>query len=206
MQDAESQWEALASSYTSDQQLIRELWKELSQNYSQSGRYYHNLHHIEALLQLAEEHKASIQQFDLLRFAVFYHDIIYSTTRSDNEARSAALAAERLQELHLTDEKIRIVQEMILATKSHQPHQSEDVNFMLDIDLSVLGADSNKYDQYRKQIRQEYNLYPDLLYNRGRKKVLQHFLSQPAIYKTATFQNSLEAQARQNLQREVNSL
>lgn len=206
MQYSEYQWLELASGYTSDQQLIQKLWEELYKNYTADGRHYHTLRHIEGLLHLTEEHKTAVQQIDLLGFAVFYHDIIYSTTRSDNEARSAELAAKRLQELHVPEEEIKVVQEMILATKSHQRHRLEDVNFMTDIDLAILGAEWEKYVEYSQQIRREYSLYPDLLYRKGRKKVLQHFLNQPAIYKIAIFQNRLEIQARQNLQQELNTL
>lgn len=205
MQSLESQWNTLASGYTSDQHLVQKLWNELHRSYSASGRYYHNLTHIETLLHLAEEHQNFIRQINLVRLAVFYHDIIYKTTRSDNEERSAALATDRLKELHVPEEEIEMVQEMILATKTHQQHQKADVNFLVDFDLSILGADWDQYLAYSQQIRKEYSLYPDMLYNNGRKKVLQHFLNRPTIYLTALFQDKLERQARQNLQQELDS-
>ena len=182
MQSLESRWNDLASEYTSNQHLVQKLWKELQRCYSASSRYYHNLTHIETLLHLAEEHQKFIRQKNLVSFAVFYHDIIYKTTRSDNEERSAAVATERLKELHVAEEEIDTVQEMILATKTHQLHQEEDVNLLVDFDLSILGADWEQYATYSQQIRKEYSLYPDVLYNNGRKKVLQHFLDRPSIY------------------------
>jgi predicted metal-dependent HD superfamily phosphohydrolase len=57
--------------------------------------------------------------------------------------------------------------------------------------------------EYTKQIRAEYAIYPDLLYNLGRKKVLKHFLEMPSIYKTPPFQVLYEAQAKANLGKEL---
>ncbi|MFD2999448.1 hypothetical protein ACFS7Z_03670 [Pontibacter toksunensis] len=205
MQSLESQWSALASEYTTDVHLVQKLWEELHRSYTASGRYYHNLTHIANLLHLTKEHQSFIREINLVRFAVFYHDIVYKTTRSDNEERSAALATERLKELHVPQEEIDMVQVMILATRTHQLHQEEDINLLVDFDLSILGADWENYAAYSQQIRKEYSLYPDLLYNNGRKKVLQHFLNRPSIYLTALFQDKLEAQARQNLQQELDS-
>ena len=203
MSNAETQWAALASAYTADQQLVRKLWEELHQYYSASDRYYHNLHHIEALLTLATEHRAMAKHEDPLRFSIFYHDIIYNATQNDNEEKSAALAAKRLQELAFSEASVALVKEMILATKSHQKHEQEDVNLLIDFDLSVLGSDWNSYCTYTIQIRKEYSVFPDYLYKKGRKKVLERFLSQHCIYE---FQKLLEGQARSNLQRELLTL
>jgi len=62
------------------------------------------------------------------------------------------------------------------------------------------------YQAYTRQIRQEYHIYPDLLYKPGRKKVLQHFLKMPAIYVTPAFRDLYETTARQNIQAELNTL
>jgi len=70
----------------------------------------------------------------------------------------------------------------------------------------VLGADAETYQQYTQQIRKEYGIYPNIVYNPGRKKVLQHFLSMPHIYKTEVFYNRYEKQARVNLAWELNML
>lgn len=71
------------------------------------------------------------------------------------------------------------------------------------IDLSILGADWDIYQTYIKNIRTEYKIYPDFAYNKGRIKVLQHFLDLEKIYKTAELQERFESQARRNLQQEI---
>jgi predicted metal-dependent HD superfamily phosphohydrolase len=62
------------------------------------------------------------------------------------------------------------------------------------------------YTQYYQAVRKEYAIYPDLIYNPGRKKVLQHFLSMENIFKTTFFIEKFETTAKLNLQREISLL
>ena len=94
----------------------------------------------------------------------------------------------------------------ILATKSHAVSENNDTNLFTDADLSVLGADREVYEQYYKQIRKEYSIYPDLMYNPGRKKVLQNFLGMKRIFKTDYFYGKFEEKARRNITAELNEL
>lgn len=197
------QWELLCAGYSSDRALISQLWDEIEKGYTSKGRHYHTLNHLAYMLILEARHKPASNQQNLLLFAIFYHDIVYSPSRSDNEEKSAAIAEKRLRQLGLPASDIAYVREMIMATKSHQAHPDALINFLVDLDLAVLGADSTSYDAYSQAVRKEYSIYPDLLYKHGRKKVLQHFLAQPNIYKTPLFQQEFEDKARYNLQQEL---
>ncbi|MBF8964517.1 hypothetical protein I0P70_14785 [Pontibacter sp. FD36] len=198
-----SAWEALCRRYSSDEELIRQLWDELEKGYTAKDRHYHNLAHIAYMLELADRYKQEPQQQDLLLFAIFYHDIVYKATRSDNEEQSAVIAAQRLHLLGIPEADILHVKEMIIATKAHQTNADYQTNLLLDLDLAILGADQERYDRYSEGVRKEYSIYPDLIYKPGRRKVLQHFLAQPHIYKTPAFQEAFEEKARANLQREL---
>ncbi|WP_210465721.1 HD domain-containing protein [Rufibacter roseolus] len=199
-------WQQLASHYTADQALITRLWKELEKAYSGKSRHYHNLWHIEAMLRLAEEYQTTLGSPNLVKFAIFYHDAVYRSTRSDNEEKSAQMACARVQELGISLTEANTVVEMILATKTHESSHNHDVSYLLDFDLSILGAPWDAYLQYSRQIRKEYSLYPDFLYNSGRQKVLRHFLEKESIFQTAFFKAKLEGQARQNLEKELQLL
>ena len=59
---------------------------------------------------------------------------------------------------------------------------------------------------YLKNVRKEYSLYPNLVYNPGRKKVLQHFVEMEKIFKTEYFFEKFEAQAKENLKQELEQL
>ncbi|MBC5992021.1 HD domain-containing protein [Pontibacter cellulosilyticus] len=200
------EWEQLCGKYTSDTALIDTLWEELEQAYTSEGRHYHNLAHIAYMLELAEKYKQEHLKYDPLLFAIFYHDIIYSPTRSDNEERSAELARERLNRIGLPSADITFIKEMILATKSHRPQHNETTNFLLDLDLAILGTGWQKYNVYREAVRKEYSVYPDAVYKSGRKSVLQRFLAQPQIFKTELFRDRLELRARENLRMELDLL
>lgn len=76
----------------------------------------------------------------------------------------------------------------------------------IDADLSILGADWETYFSYMQKIRREYAVYPDLLYKPGRRKVIEHFLSMPVIFKTDIFRRRFEAQAQDNLKQELEIL
>lgn len=194
---------SLISPYTQDKVLQEELWKEIDTNYSDSRRYYHNLHHLENLLIELDECKPHIKNETAVLFALFYHDIIYNVNKKDNEEQSALLAAQRMQQLHCSNELIEGVKEMILATKTHHISGDNDINLFTDADLSILGKERATYFDYCKQIRKEYKIYPDLLYKPGRRKVLEHFLAMEHIFKTEIFRNKYEAAARKNIKEEL---
>ncbi len=197
------QFEQLCSSFTNDQHLINSLWKEIETRYSEKGRHYHNLFHLENMFHELEAVKANISDFTAVSFSVFYHDIIYDATSKSNEEKSAVKAEKRLSELHVNNDKISIISEQILATKSHQQSDHADTNYLLDADLSVLGKDFKTYMEYTQNIRREYSIYPDFLYKPGRKKVLKHFLELESIFKTEYFKEKYETQAKENIKAEI---
>jgi predicted metal-dependent HD superfamily phosphohydrolase len=142
----------------------------------------------------------------VILFSVAYHDIIYDTTRKDNEECSAGLAEKRLDELGLSPERIERCRNQILATKHHLPSNDPDENYFLDADLSILGTEENTYMDYTRKIRKEYSHLPDLMYKAGRRNVLTRFLSMDFIFKTSYFKYKFEDQARRNILKELKQL
>ncbi|WP_426480476.1 HD domain-containing protein [Chryseobacterium sp. R2ACT005] len=204
--DLKNYFETLCSPFTENKQLINNMWNELETRYSEKGRYYHNLFHLENMFHELEAVKVNISDFKAIAFSVFYHDIIYDATSKSNEEKSAARAEKRLGELHINNNKITIISQQILATKSHQKSDHEDTNYLLDADLSVLGKDFKTYLEYTQNIRKEYSIYPDFLYKPGRKKVLRHFLELESIFKTEYFKEKYEVQAKENIAAELELL
>lgn len=178
------------------------LWREVEQAYSAKDRHYHTLIHLENLLAQLNPLKAQFKNWDTIVFAIVYHDVVYNVLKNTNEGKSADFAVKRLQSISFPDGQIEQCKKLILATKKHEPGD-EEVNLFTDADLSVLGAEPEAYKQYATQVRKEYGLYLDLVYNPGRKKVLQHFLTMPRIYKTDFFYEKYEAAARRNLEWEL---
>ena len=81
-----------------------------------------------------------------------------------------------------------------------------DLNLFLDADLSILGASAEDYIKYAAQVRKEYTVAPDIYYNAGRIKVLQHFLHKARIFTSDFFSDRYEIQANRNVKQELKQL
>ncbi len=196
----------LLTTYGVSQSITNDLWNEIETNYSKANRFYHNLEHLEDLLLQLENVKDSVKNWPLMLFSLYYHDIIYKSTKKNNEERSAELAMKRMAEIGFHKDDINICQQQILATKYHKEDQNSDTNLFIDADLSILGRKPSDYKKYCENIRKEYSIYPNFLYYRGRKKVINHFLSMKRLFKTEEFHNQYEVQAINNLRQELESL
>lgn len=194
---------SLTNKYTSQPALAENLWADIEKHYTSPKRHYHNLQHLENMYTRLKGCHTQINDWDTLLFSLFYHDIIYKASSKDNEEKSALAAIKALNQIGYPKEKIRLCGEQIMTTKSHEATINNDTNLFTDADLSILGADWDSYLEYSKQVRKEYSIYPDFLYNPGRKKALEHFLAMENIFKTAYFQQKFEQQARINLVAEI---
>ncbi|QHS62819.1 HD domain-containing protein [Chitinophaga agri] len=200
-------WQQLLEPYTKEQSLIDESFEQIVAQYSQPHRHYHTLHHVYTLLQLLLEHSDLIADNENFLLAIYFHDAVYDVKAADNEERSAMAAAEFLFQTTYPAADIEGVMQLIRATKTHEnPGNNPDIDYFLDFDLSILSAPADTYNAYAQQIRAEYSIYEDEVYHAGRKKVLQHFLDLPSIYKTDLFRDKREAIARQNITAELQSL
>lgn len=193
----------LLKNFTNNTDLIHELWNEVEMAYSAPHRHYHNLHHINHLFDQLHEHATEIRDEETMAFSVFYHDIVYVPGNSDNEDKSAELAIEHMKKLKAPSRQIDKCVDQILATKNHTYDVDHDTNLFTDADLSILGMPTPKYDDYRLQIREEFVEIPYDRFATGRQKLLQKMLDKSAIYKTLSFREKLEAQARENMQHEL---
>lgn len=193
----------LIGQQTADVELANKYWVEIEAAHNNKKRVYHSLTHLENLFLELEPIKDQIEDWDTVSWAVFYHDIVYNVRKQDNEERSADLAVERLQAIGYPTRKVERCKAQIIATKSHAVSNDQDANLLTDADLSILGKDWDTYSAYFKAIRKEYKIYPKVLYNPGRKKVLTHFLEMDQLFKTDYFRELYEEQARQNIEQEL---
>jgi len=193
----------LVSRYSNKEALAAQLWKELEDAHTHKKRHYHTLDHLANLYAELLPMRSKINNWEVVLFSLFYHDSVYNVLKQNNEEKSALLAQKRLQQLSLPTEFIATCIAQIEATKSHAMSDNTDTNIFTDADLSILGKSAETYDSYSQQVRQEYAIYPDLVYFPGRKKVLRHLLEMDRLYKTKWFYDRYESTARLNLQREL---
>ena len=182
-----------------------ELWSGIFKAHNSPSRAYHNLSHLYSITEIFDQFQPNDVNRHLFYWITFFHDYIYKAVRKDNEAASATFAKQILAPL-LPQDQVEMITTIIRSTARHLPLiDVAEQFFFLDADLAILAAKEELYNTYTQAIRQEYRIYPDLLYRPGRKKVLAHFLDRENIYYTTTFK-AYEDQARANLQREWNNL
>ncbi len=189
----------------SSEKFAKIVFQNLATLYGNTRRYYHNFEHVETMLDSLKAHTPANPNVIIL--AIWFHDAIYNPYRKDNEAKSAQFAQLILKQSSLASCDIASVVKFIEATKSHELlTPSEDLGLFLDLDLEILGSQHERYQQYARQIRQEYRWIPTALYKRGRQKVLHHFLKRNRLYFTAPFQEMYESAAKANMEWELRKL
>jgi predicted metal-dependent HD superfamily phosphohydrolase len=188
--------------------LSEDVRSQLVAIYTGPDRHYHDLRHIQGMLALAEEHGLEITDGEAVEAAIWFHDAVYDTRRSDNEAESAKLATEMLSGV-AAGERLEIIAAMIRASAKHvipdamQGAAAKDCALFLDMDLAILGSPVGEFDAYERAVQLEYGWVPDEAWITGRSKVLRNFLGRPFIYGTTQFRKSHEAAARSNLTRSL---
>jgi predicted metal-dependent HD superfamily phosphohydrolase len=176
----------------------------LCKQYQRWPRRYHDARHLLACVSACAEVRDLLPARGEIAFALWFHDAVYRPWRQDNEARSAEQAVRAAQRLRLGDAFAARVRRLVLATAHlDAPETADDpaADWVLDIDLGILGAPPDAYDRYERDVRREYLHVLPAAWRRGRARVLRSFLERPAIYRTPYFQARLEARARDNLQR-----
>jgi len=163
-------------------------------------RAYHGARHVAACLHHLDrpEVRALATRIHEVDAAIWFHDAVYDTRASDNEARSAAMAEEALGRGGVDPAVVARIARLVLATRDHASYDADSA-LVIDVDLSILGEAPEIYARFEEEIRQEYAWVDAPLYVAGRAAVLRRFLDRPAIYATSYFRERLDARARDNL-------
>jgi predicted metal-dependent HD superfamily phosphohydrolase len=193
-------WAALLAPFSAQPAAIEEAFVLLQTRYAEPHRHYHNLAHIQAVLDVL----GFISPSPALSLAAWLHDAVYDPKRNDNEEQSADLARALLPPLRVAPEIVEEAARLILLTKTHQADEADiEGKALLDADLSILSAPQAEYDGYAAAIRREYAWVPEADYRAGRAGILERFLTRQRIYHSPVMD---EAAARRNLAREIAAL
>lgn len=190
---------------------ITALWQDIAALYNEPQRAYHTLDHIQQLFVQFEQIRHALHEPHIIALALFFHDVIYDPKRSDNELKSAEYAVEVLKD-YLSAEQCQHIYALIMMTATHQINKSANENkisdaaYLLDMDLSILGAPWSEYQQYAQAVRYEYMHVAKEDYRTGRIVVLEKLLAHSTLYLTEYYYGRLEELARDNIKREVSLL
>ena len=176
--------------------------------YDEPHRHYHGVDHLDdclAILRTLTDIDEREEQ--ILRWAILWHDAIYDPRRRDNENRSGELAFQELTRCGVGKSEAQDVRRLILLTENHRVGEGDHLGALLvSIDLSVLGADPDRYRDYAEGVRREYAHIPDDAWRAGRSAVLEKLLDSNPLYPDVRFRAALETRARRNLTDELNRL
>lgn len=200
-----SRWSALFEPYADVDHLLQ-AFDDLAEHYTETHRHYHTLAHIHTCLQSFDEVVDEISAGFSLECAIWFHDVIYDPTESDNEELSAMYAGAFLAKMGFNPDITSKIEHLIALTKHPAHPVTDDEKYLLDIDLAILGIEPKSYNRYAQWIRQEYSFVPENLYREGRSRILQAFLDRSRIFETNIFYDQYEAQARRNLRDEIEEL
>src|SRR5262249_39504730 len=150
-------------------------YHDLVQRLAEPHRAYHTMRHIRHCLAEMACVRHLAAHPDAMEMALWYHDAIYDTHATDNEAQSAALAAHRLRDASVPDAFVQMVGYLIMATQHHAMAEDPDTRLLVDIDLAILGQPAHLFNVYEQQIRQEYAWVPHTAFRVGRMRILGAF-------------------------------
>ena len=186
-------WASLVWSMGGDEELIRKWWRVIHDSYElleNHSRFYHTLEHIDHFHTRFRTFRGAMKNPEICELALFFHDIVYDTTRLDNEARSAQLFTKFCHDFRncVRDKTtphihLEAACEQILRTAYHTEGPADgDMAFFLDSDLQIFGSSPSEYAMYAEQIRYEFAHVPDERYHPGRARLLRRFLEQDELF------------------------
>ena len=124
---------------------------------------YHNLAHTQRVVnkikELAEDSSLSETEKQYLILAAWFHDSGFTKTIDGHEQESARIASEFLTSHKVSDEDIKIITDLIMATEmTHEPKNDLE-GYIRDADCAHLS--SKNYSDYAALLRKEWELTMD---------------------------------------------
>jgi Uncharacterized protein conserved in bacteria len=183
------------------------MFDDLMHRYAEAHRHYHDTRHLAEVMSVIDRLEPHAEDIEAVRLAAWFHDAIYDPTRADNEERSAALAQAELGAIGLPGPQLHEVVRLVRLTRDHDPSSGDrNGELLCDADLSIFGADPDRYAAYAAGVRAEYDHVDDVAFSAARAKVLETLLARPVLFRTAAARESWEETARHNLTQELSAL
>ncbi len=197
-----------------DTTAVEAVGEDLLRRWREPHRIYHDVGHlaevIAAVDTLARTERVGPRGHAAALLGAWFHDAVYAVDDpGGNEQRSAELASESLEGLGAPGVLVERVVGLVLDTADHDlgGRVRDPARVLLhDADLWVLAAPVDRFDEYCRQVREEYSRVPASAYGRARTEVLRPFLCREHVYRTRHARSEWEPAARENLARELTRL
>lgn len=204
------QWMDLCVSIDQSIPGAEDLYADLQSRYGEPWRSYHAVDHVEFMLagfeSFCSEEELEPPDANVIRMAIWYHDVVYNPQAKDNEEKSAALFRQIAERKKWSKDFIEPVSSAIVATKHHETPHDVLAGIVCDLDLCILGRPRHEFEMYELKIREEYKWVPVAEFCKGRLAILESFLDRPFIYSHDFFRKKLEKRARENLSQSIRQL
>ncbi len=198
---------ASAGSPSVSDQAVDAAFHDLARRYGDPRRAYHNVDHLRHCfreLDGARRHPAyASRDLRAIELALWFHDAVYRSFWSNNEAKSADLMETVAPGLGFSPEVVAATRRMIEGTKAHASTDDPDEQLMFDCDLSILGQEEPVFARFQQGVRKEYQWVPGFLYARRRRTFLESLLARPAIFQSVPLHAAYESSARRNIEAAV---
>ena len=204
MEELKEKWNSLMKSFAIEDS--QDTFDKLCKAYNEPHRHYHTVSHIRAMLTHFEKVKDGMDHCNEVECAIWFHDAIYKPFSSSNELDSAEWAKGFLLDNNCKSEVIDRIYALIMVTQHNGEPRDRDQEYMLDIDLTILGTPDSVYEEFEKNVRKEYKWVPAIIYNKKRREILHSFLNRNTIYFSEYFNNRFEDQARKNITKAIDQL
>ena len=140
--------------------------------------YYHGIHHTLDALKVCEvyltEEKVKEEDAYLLRIGVLMHDIGFTVSVENHEARGVEMAQELMYKHNFDSDDIKVVNQLILATEVPQNPKNHLEEIICDVDLDYLGR--SDFYEISEQLFKELVAYNNIGSKREWNKTQIRFL------------------------------
>lgn len=179
---------------------------DLLHRWSETHRWYHDLRHLQEVLDRVDVLARHATRPELVRLAAWWHDAVHYGTAGEDERASARLAEAGLRAAGVNADDTAEVVRLVLLTVDHDPGPDDlDGAVLCDADLGILAAVPQRYAEYVAGVRREYAHVDDNDFRTGRAAVLRRLLDRPRLFRTATAAG-WERRARANVTAELDRL
>src|SRR5262245_26440448 len=152
---------------------LNRLHRDVLLRYSEPHRHYHTRQHLAECFEKVQDIISLAEHPGEVLVGLWFHDAIYDTQRHDNEQRSADWARSAARELGARAQSAQRIHDLIMFTRHSAAPVAVDAQVPVDADLSILGAQPARFQEYEAQVHREYAWVPDEMFRSGRARILK---------------------------------
>jgi len=181
----------------------QQTYRQLDGHYNNPQRHYHNWSHIGQCLGFIEEMAEQLETADEVRLAIWFHDVICTPGKMDNERHSVDFFRRCVNKSDRNKQLCGRIEALIMATCHCGDLETIDLAAMADADLGSFCLPWDQFHRDSLHVVEEYGNQDSAEKTSRKAAFLQNLLDRPQIYHSAHFLKYYEARARDNIQREL---